>query len=65
VKCKVNNKFEGVIKLTMSNLNSLWKHVGHKKAMITTTSVIFYKQTNMCLMNVYMCPRVGILWCNK
>lgn len=40
-KSTINLK--GVIKFTMLKLNSLQKHVGHKKTIITTTSVAIWE----------------------
>jgi hypothetical protein len=58
VKCKVYNKIEGCDKLLMPKLNSLWKHVNHRKAIAPTTSVAtrehYFLKTNQHVFNEHL-----------
>jgi len=71
VKYKVCKKIKGHNKLLVSKLNSLWKHIGQRKATTTILlwwqwgRIIFPKQINVCSMKAYMCQRARIMWCNE
>jgi transposase len=53
VKCKVCSKIEECDKLLVLKLDSLWKHVGHKKV-VTLIANVAVKEYNFLKMNQHV-----------
>jgi hypothetical protein len=55
IKCKVGNVNNGKDKILVTKLDSSWKHVGHRKAIVASSSVamgdIYFLKTNQHVIN--------------
>ncbi len=59
VKCKIHNKIKGRNKLLILKLNSLWKHFGWRKTIITilsvaTTREYYFLKTSQHVLNEHL-----------